>query len=180
MFLQLMALREISGDEAVQWSAWYWGERFRSTAITRKAGYRVNYDILDIFNEVLTMATKRSKNAEQNKAQYFQSVEWLNVNLTVEDAAEIDVWLSSEPDVLGELCRLVIEGYGIAIKPANRGDGFMATATTTADASGSNGRGLSAFADTPYEAAACLLYKIIVKLDGSLATAPSVNKSRFR
>lgn len=126
------------------------------------------------------MAGKRNKNAQTSRPATFSSVEWLNVNLTIEDAAEIDVWLSSEPDVLGELCRLVVEGHGIAIKPANRGDGFMATATYTDGSNSGDGRGVSAFADTPFEAAACLLYKIIVKLDGSLTTAPSPQRSRFR
>jgi len=179
-FTQLMAARSLSGDEAIQWCSWEWCQGFKLTAHDSKATYRIGYDISHIFNEVLTMAKKATKNAESNRPQFFQSVEWVNVHLTIEDALEIDVWLASEPDVLGELCRLVVEGNGVAIKPAARGGGYMATLTSASDSDGRAGRGLSAFADTPYEAAACLLYKLIVKLDGTLESAAPSAKSRFR
>lgn len=126
------------------------------------------------------MARKTPQKDTANGHKSFNSLDWINVSLTLEDANEIEAWLATEPDVLGELCRLVVEGGNIALKPANRGDGFMATLTYAADSRGDVGWGLSAFADTPYEAAACLLYKFVVKLDGNTRPAAPSTKPRFR
>lgn len=126
------------------------------------------------------MARKTSQKEVSNGHKSFNSLDWINVNLTVEDANEIEAWLATEPDVLGELCRLVVEGGNIALKPANRGDGYMATLTYASSGGSGAGWGLSAFADTPYEAAACLLYKFVVKLDGNTTPAVSPSRPRFR
>jgi len=180
MFEALMLLRHHSYDERLYWCSSYYVEGFKATFTDKKATWRISGYLANYLDEVFEMAQMKKKVGVSDVRSNGESFQWVNVNLTNADVMEIEQWISSEPDILGEVCRVVLSGYHVAVKPATNGDGFMAS-ISGAVASGSKGSaGVSAFSDTPYEAIACVLFKFVSKLDCTLSPTPTEGRAKFR
>lgn len=173
-------LLEFCLDEKLVWSIWYWNGRLLSTLKNKRFNWRLNLDIADIINEVEKMAKINVKNDQLGARKYESHLQWVNVSISDEDVQAIERWLSDEPNLLLEFVRLSLDGYACGVKPAPDGKGYMATITHNSQDSGTPGVGLSAFANDPYDAIGCLLYKFVVKCERALVPSSEQGVRKFR
>lgn len=179
-FSSVMLFRGLGYDVALEASASYFRQGFIATAKDKSCGYRFNNYLRTYINEVYLVSRKQNPNVPRDSGKFDGKLAWINVSLTVDDVSEIEAWLLTEPDILTEICQLVLSGFSISCKPSHDGNSYMATLTGSADTTDGHLSGLSAYAATPYEALACLLFKFVSKLDGRLHGSTSAGASRFR
>lgn len=126
----------------------------------------------------MAKSTRKVKDGFSRSAA--NEVRWVNVRPTDDMLVEFEAWVSSDPDVLSEILRLVSSGFAFGCKPTPNGDGFMATLISPAGYEGGGNCGLSAYADTPYDAVAGLLYKFVGILGSTFPAATDANRPRLR
>jgi hypothetical protein len=130
--------------------------------------------------EVLVMAKKPVTKGQSYAKSGATSVQWVNVTLSDMDVQTLEGWLVSEPDLLTEFVRLVTSNYAVGCKPAADGNGFMATIIGAHRDNRDVSCGVSAYADTPYDALACVMFKFVNCLGGEFTTTPQSHRARFR
>lgn len=179
-FSAVMRLRSLGYDSAIDNACVFFKQGFIATASDPKCGYRFNGYLRTYLKEIEGVARKSGKLESGNASGYEKPLTWVNVSLNNDDTAQIEAWLLGEPDILSDVCHLILSGFAIGCKPAANGDGYMATLTGGSGTESNGLYGLSAYADTPYNAFAALLYKFVSKLDGRLTAAAASSSSRFR
>ena len=101
-----------------------------------------------------TLASKPTKQAE------FEWKGFINVSLTVEQKATYQAWDIHDEDVWDGLAQYCSAGYKVNLSYNKQNDKFNCTGTGQPSAGANNGYAVSAFANTPYEAARVWLFKV--------------------
>lgn len=109
-----------------------------------------------LFEGSYFMAKARKNN---DRANNFKPVKWVNTALTDEDCDFIAAWDVSDVELLGALIMLVDTGHSLTCKPVPSEDSFMAAACGVTDDCANDGLGLSAYALSTRDAFKALVYK---------------------
>lgn len=123
---------------------------------------------------------KQSANSTDNPARPTSKPVWINVKLDDTDLPAIERYGDNASDIMGEIVELSLQGADIGVKLADDGKSRMAYIIAPDTETGTALCGLSAFADNPYDAIVCLLYKVTVKLDGVLTAPSTADRPRYR
>ena len=111
------------------------------------------------------------------------AIEWLSVPILAEDEAEVVEWMDSHiTDLFGYTIGIVESGMGLSVKPGRSNDFMASLFGAVGEGDSERNIGLSAFAASPADALACLLFKYYVVLregDAELVTA-ATRQNRFR
>lgn len=167
------------GDDLTD-AALFWSGRFRSILSTRRReNWWYRLQLTNFIDEVFSMAKKKGLVSNAGGANRSNPVVWSNVRLNDDQAMQFEQWLAEDTDVSPDFIRLVADGYSITLKPDDqRKDVFCCIIISPAGDDGSRG-GLSSFADTPYVAFACSLYKLVNILGGAIPTDSVVPSRRY-
>jgi hypothetical protein len=112
--------------------------------------------------EIYDMATKMKK-ALASKPVKQQEFEWkgfVNVSLTADQKEAYKAWDIHDDDVWDGLAQYCAAGYKINLSFNKQNDKFNCTGTGQPSSGPNNGYAVSAFANTPYEAARVWLFKV--------------------
>jgi len=112
--------------------------------------------------EIYDMAAKIKKNVTNNrkKEQEFQWKGFVNVNLTSDQKEIYKAWDIADDDVWDGIAQYCAAGYKINLSFNKQNDKFNCTGTGQPSSGENNGYAVSAFANTPYEAARVWLFKV--------------------
>jgi hypothetical protein len=89
---------------------------------------------------------------------------FVNVNLTVEQKEEYRAWDVEDSEVWDGIATYCAAGYKVALSFNKQNDKFSCTGTGQPETGDNSGYAVSAFANTPYEAARVWLFKVSVVL----------------
>lgn len=112
--------------------------------------------------EIYDMASKLKKQIASKPANR-KEFEWkgfINVNLSAEDKASFVAWDIQDGDVWDGIAQYAAAGYKIAISYNKQNDKFSVTGTGQPETGTNSGYAVSAFANSPYEAARVWLFKV--------------------
>ena len=104
---------------------------------------------------------------------------WYNCSLPDEAVPEVERLAADIQSVAVEFLVLVEQECECGVKRSNDGSGWMAYLITRADDNPDVSVGLSAFAASPGDAVACLVYKYNVLLGCAVPSAKAAAKRRF-
>lgn len=104
-----------------------------------------------------------ARGKEKKKAEFKG---FCNIELTLEEKAEMKEWIRSQEDVAVELDELAASGYKLTVQRSEAMGSYQATAFCTDNELANAGYILSAFAPHWWDALACLAYKHAVKCEG--------------
>lgn len=112
------------------------------------------------------MPAKKQQN--QNSAQQWAKVEFVNINLSKAEKTQFKSWYSENQAALPELMtRFIAAGYKLSLKWDNENDCFIATSTCTDETMENGGKALSSRSDDWLEAIALNLFKTdVISEDG--------------
>jgi hypothetical protein len=141
-------------------------------AMNRNIGYfSANRErVIQSFNryteEYYIMAAKlKTKIASKSPTrQEFVWQGFVNVNLTVEQKEEYRAWDVEDSEVWDGIATYCAAGYKVALSFNKQNDKFSCTGTGQPETGDNSGYAVSAFANTPYEAARVWLFKVSVVL----------------
>ena len=100
----------------------------------------------------------------------FQWKGFINVNLTAEQKAAYKGWDVQDDDVWDGISTYCAAGYKINLSYNKANDKFNCTGTGQPDTGTNNGFAVSAFANSPYEAARVWLFKVSTILPDDWST----------
>jgi len=141
--------------------------------------------------EQLAMARKKGVNTDGNTGSKTsgnasagrQSVAWINVSLSDEDADFLAEATTGYGELAAMACEYVSSGYSLSIKPMDGGDSVMACIIGQSSDDPNVTVGLSGFASNVRDALLTLCYKFEDKLGGQLPLPDgggNNNRPRFR
>jgi len=112
--------------------------------------------------EIYNMAAKLKKTIASGKVKQ-QEFEWkgfVNVSLNSDQKEQYKAWDLQDDDVWDGIAQYCAAGYKINLSFNKQNDKFNCTGTGQPAAGANNGYAVSAFANTPYEAARVWLFKV--------------------
>lgn len=115
------------------------------------------------FTEEFYIVAKALKKAIASKQVNRSEFEWkgfINVNLTTEQKETYKTWDIHDDDVWDGVAQYCAAGYKINLSFNKQNDKFNCTGTGQPETGSNSGYAVSAFANTPYEAARVWLFKV--------------------
>lgn len=129
--------------------------------------------------EMPRKSTKKGNENGNSGAAKREFTGWHNCPLPDDCVSEVERLASDPASVVTEFLALLEQGADVGVKRQPDGGGWMAYLITDACDVAGKSVGLSAFASSPIDAAACLVYKYNVLLECEIPAHVLPSKRRF-